>query len=108
MTPQEFRTLALGLPGAVESEHGEHPDFRTNGRVFATLGYPGAGCGMVKLTPERQRALIDRAPAAFSPAKGAWGRAGSTIVRLDAARKADVKAALRAAFEATQRPRRKA
>ena len=33
-----------------------HPDFRVKAKIFATLGYPDAGFGMVKLTPEQQEA----------------------------------------------------
>jgi hypothetical protein len=32
-----FRRIALSLPGAAESWHMGHPDFRLNGRIFATL-----------------------------------------------------------------------
>ena len=31
MTADEFRTLALSLPEAVEDEHMAHPDFRVRG-----------------------------------------------------------------------------
>jgi hypothetical protein len=40
MTPAAFRKLALMLEGASESAHGGHPDFRSRGKVFATMGYP--------------------------------------------------------------------
>ncbi len=63
-----------------------HPDFRIGGKVFATLGYPDAEWGMVKLTPEEQQNYVGAAPEAFSPANGAWGRKGSTMVRLKSAR----------------------
>ena len=55
MTPAAFRKLALSLEGATEGAHGGHPDFRAGGRVFATLGYPGAEWGMVKLAPSSSR-----------------------------------------------------
>ncbi len=29
-----------------------HPDFRANGRIFATLGYPQIDFAMVKLSPD--------------------------------------------------------
>ena len=29
--------MALGLDGAVEASHMNHPDFRVNGKIFATL-----------------------------------------------------------------------
>ena len=86
MTPDDFRRIALGMPGASESSHMRHPDFRIRGKVFATLGYPDKAWGMVKLTPEQQRAFVQSDPAAFVPVKGAWGEKGCTNVRLSAAR----------------------
>lgn len=85
MTQDGFRRLALGLADATEEGHMGHPDFRVRGRIFATLGYPDAGWGMVKLTPEQQRAFVETHPAVFVPAKGAWGVGGATCVRLDGA-----------------------
>ena len=58
MTADDFRRLALELPGASEMSHMGHPDFRLGGKIFATLGYPDASWGMVKLTPEQQAAWI--------------------------------------------------
>ncbi len=42
---------------------------------------------MVKLTPEQQSIVIKKAPRVFSPANGAWGATGSTLVLLAAATK---------------------
>ena len=98
MTTEEFRSLALKNPGAFESEHVGHPDFRFNGKVFATLGYPSEGWAMVKLTPEQQRSYLKQAPGIFHPAGGAWGKAGSTTIALGLAKKPIVRAALAAAF----------
>ena len=61
-----------------------HPDFRVGGRIFATLGAPGAEWGAVMLLPEQQDLAIEAEPEAFKPAAGAWGRNGSTMVKLDA------------------------
>jgi hypothetical protein len=94
VTAREFRRLALSLPQVTEAAHMGHPDFRVAGRIFATLGYPGAGWGMVGLTPEQQEFFVRAAPAAFTPVKGGWGRAGSTNVRLPKATKAAVREAL--------------
>ena len=84
MTDRQFRTIALGLNGAVEDTHMGHPDFRANGRIFATL-HADREWGMVKLTPDQQAEFIRRLPAVFAPEKGAWGLQGYTAVRLAAA-----------------------
>ena len=84
MTPDEFRELALSFQGATESAHMRHPDFRAHGRILATLGYPDAAHGMVKVPPHEQQQLVQKHPQAFVPVKGAWGLQGSTSVRLAA------------------------
>jgi hypothetical protein len=98
MTADGFRRIALALPEALESAHMAHPDFRVGGKIFATLGYPDAGHGMVKLTAEQQELFMRVAPEVFAPAKGTWGRAGSTTVDLKRARAATLRDALAAAW----------
>ena len=83
MTPNEFRRIALKLDGATEGAHMGHPDFRANGRIFATL-YPDGQNGMVKLTAEQQQDFMSTDSDAFAPASGAWGRQGCTTVKLAA------------------------
>ncbi len=83
VTARDFRRLALGLAGAVEGEHMGHPDFRVNERIFATL-HRDLASGMVKLTPDQQREIMQQAAAAFTPESGAWGLRGCTAVRLRA------------------------
>ena len=107
MTAAQFRRLALGLPEAVESSHFSHPDFRVRNRVFATLGYPDERHGALMLSPEDQKPLCAAEPEVFTPAKGAWGRNGSTHVNLKAAKKTTVRAALKAAYEERVRKNRK-
>src|SRR5438477_11212237 len=84
MTATEFRRIALSMPEASESAHMDHPDFRVGGKSFATLGYPDADHGMVVLTPEEQERFVKSDSVALAPAKGAWGRRGSTTVHLKA------------------------
>jgi hypothetical protein len=79
--PDEFRRIALGMQNALEGAHMGHPDFRTNGKIFATL-YPDGQRGMVKLTLEQQGEFMANDPATFAPASGAWGRQGCTTVVL--------------------------
>jgi hypothetical protein len=97
-TPDDFRRIALSFPGAEERSHMGHPDFRVGGKIFATLGAPNAAWGMASLMPEQQEDFITLAPDAFKPAAGAWGRGGSTLVRLEAVPGALLEAALAAAW----------
>jgi hypothetical protein len=87
MTANEFRELALSFAGATEGAHMHHPDFRAHGRIFATLAYPDTTWGMVKLTLDDQKHFIELHSQAFTPAKGAWGLQGSTMVRLEAVKR---------------------
>jgi hypothetical protein len=97
-TPDDFRRIALSFPGAEERSHMGHPDFRVGGKIFATLGAPDADWGMASLMPEQQEDFMTLAPAVFKPAAGAWGRGGSTLVRLDAVPEELLEAALAAAW----------
>ena len=90
--------MALSFPEAEESAHMSHPDFRVGGKIFATLGYPDEDHGMVILPPEDQARLVKSSPKIFAPAKGAWGKSGSTSVRLEAIDKATLKRALEIAW----------
>ncbi len=98
MTPNDFRNIALSLPETEERSHMGHPDFRVAGKIFATLGYPEDGWGMVKLTPIEQEMFIKSQPTVFNPCTGAWGRRGATNVRLEGARKPTLRRALLAAW----------
>jgi hypothetical protein len=101
MTPKDFRQLALSFPETIESAHMRHPDFRVDGRIFATLGYPDEHSAMVKLTKEAQTAFVRREPGVFKPVKGAWGRQGGTNIHLPAAKVQIVRKALTAAWQNT-------
>jgi len=99
MTAQRFRRIALDLPGAVESSHMGHPDFRVGGKIFATLGHPDAAWGMVKLAPEEQQVLTEGAPDIFRPVPGGWGKRGCTNVHLASADRASLASALTLAWK---------
>ena len=98
MTAAEFRRIALSFEGAEEKAHMNHPDFRVNGKIFATLGYPDKKHGMVKLPPEHQHEFTHNEPEAFVCVKGAWGRQGCTNVLLPAAKESSVKSAIEIAW----------
>lgn len=78
---KDFRRIALGLDGALESSHMGHPDFRAHGRIFVTLQHDRAWGGLM-LTPDQQKQFVKEYPASFKPAAGAWGVAGATLVHL--------------------------
>ena len=98
MTADEFRRIALSLPEATEASHMGHPDFRVGGKIFATLGYPNTGFGVVMVTPQDQDLLVRDHPKTFTPAAGKWGASGSTTVALRGASKRAVAIALEAAW----------
>ena len=101
MTANDFRRLALALPETAEHAHMDHPDFRVAGKIFATLGYPAKGWGMVKLTPEQQHYFSKDYPGVFVPSKGAWGRRGATSVNLKTVRKTTLQKAVSTAWRNT-------
>jgi hypothetical protein len=98
MTAAQFRKIALSQAESEERSHMGHPDFRVGGKIFATLGSPENGWGMVKLTPEQQRIYIQSHPKVFKPAQGAWGLQGSTLVHLKDANVEIVAEAMREAW----------
>jgi hypothetical protein len=113
----DFRRLALSLPGAEESSHMGSPDFRVNGRIFATLASQKQGYGNLKLTPEQQQEFVREAPEIFVPIHGGWGRMGMTHIVLAKADEEVLAGALRTAWQlrcqkntrtATKKPKKSA
>ena len=90
--------MALSLPEAVEGAHMGHADFRVNGKIFATLGYPNDKFGVVMLTPQDQDFITRDHPTVFAPVAGKWGASGATTVTLRKAGKRAVAIALEAAW----------
>jgi len=75
-----------------------HPDFRLNDRIFATLAYQEQGCGVLKLTLEQQAAFVTDQPHIFSPVQGGWGRMGMTFIHLNQADESIMAGALKTAY----------
>jgi hypothetical protein len=82
MNVADFRRIALSLSGAEESSHMGQPDFRVDGRIFATLASAKQGYGNLMLTLEQQTAFVEEMPEVFLPIPGGWGRMGMTHIRL--------------------------
>jgi hypothetical protein len=98
MTPDDFREMALAMNGAVERSHMNHPDFRANDRIFASI-MPGEKKGTLKLTTDEQRVLLRQHKTTFTPAAGAWGRQGWTHVEFAGADEAAVRGAVMLAWQ---------
>lgn len=111
MTADDFRRLALRLPGVEEGSHLGAVDFRVGGRIFATLASVKEGFGNLMLTPEMQADLVAERGDLFVPIKGGWGRMGMTHIRLQEATEDVMDGALRMAWrlrmEKNERPPRK-
>jgi hypothetical protein len=88
----------LQLPGTVESSHRNHPDFRLNNQIFATLSGQEKGCGVLKLTLEQQSAFVTDQPHIFSPVQGGWGRMGMTYIHLNQANESIMAGALQTVY----------
>jgi len=99
MDAEDFRRIALSLPGAEESSHMGAPDFRVGGRIFATLASQSQGYGNLMLTPEQQAAFVEELPELFVPIAGGWGRNGATHIELAAANEDVLAGALRTAWK---------
>jgi len=114
MDAADFRRIALSMEGAQEGSHMGVPDFRVEGRIFATLASEHQGYGNLILTPEQQAEFVAEMPHVFLPIPGGWGRMGATHIRLAAASEEVLEGAVRTAWKsrveknarARKRPRR--
>ena len=84
MTVDEFRTLALTFPKAIEKPHFNRASFRVDvsrGKVFATLLETEATANIF-LSVEEQEILILSEPSVFSKVPNKWGDKGATTIAL--------------------------
>jgi hypothetical protein len=99
MNAADFRRIALSLESAEESSHMGSPDFRVDGKIFATLASQSEGYGNLMLTVEQQQAFIEDRPDLFLPVKGGWGRMGATHIILSKADEDSLRGALTTAWK---------
>lgn len=95
-TATDLRRAALALPGAGESSHQDHPDFRVRGRIFATI-WPDGAQGVLRLGPETRAALVDAKPNVFSVPKGGQ-QGGWTLVQFRGVKPAELRALVEEAW----------
>src|ERR1700674_4586624 len=80
MTTDDFRHMALSLPGAEELNGLGYPNFRAGQKSFATIENSMA---VIRLSRDQQATFVVAAPKGFEPVSGGWGRLGTTVIRLD-------------------------
>src|SRR5262245_47876319 len=97
VTPDEFRTMALGFAESAQGSHFDVTDFRVRNRIFATLRERD-GRAVLKLSPDEQQLLMATSPEIFEPIKGGWGQKGWTKVLLSRADDATVHHAMKMAW----------
>src|SRR6202158_4443548 len=95
MTTDDFRRMALSLPGAEELNGLGYLNFRVGRKSFATIENSLA---VIRLTRDQQATFVAAAPEVFEPVSSGWGRLGSTVIRLDVADRAMVQVALAMAW----------
>jgi predicted DNA-binding protein (MmcQ/YjbR family) len=93
------RSLALSFPDTTEEPHFEKASFRYKKKIFATLASEKQRL-VLKLSPTDQSVFIDYDETIFSPATGAWGKKGWTIVEMKRVRKDMARDAMKLAYQA--------
>ncbi len=99
MTPEDFRRIALSFPDTAEGSHMGAVDFRTGGRIFATLASVKLGYGNLMFDPDTQAGFLAEMPDVFLPIAGGWGRMGMTHIILAKADDDILSGALRTAYD---------
>jgi hypothetical protein len=92
-----IRNLALSFPDTSESPHFDKASFRYKKKIFATLAEKKQHL-VLKLSPADQSVYIDYDDTIFSPATGAWGKQGWTIIDMKKVRKDMAKDAMKLAY----------
>jgi hypothetical protein len=95
MTIDDFRRIALSMPGAEELSGLGYPNFCAGRNSFATIENSTA---VLRLTRDQQATFMATAPQMFAPASSGWGRLGRTIVRLEAVDEAMLRVAIATAW----------
>jgi hypothetical protein len=105
MMKDDLRRLALALPRVEEKSHFDKADFRVKNKIFVSL--KDDATGVVKLTLEDQRVMMDAEPKIFQPIPGGWGRKGWTKIVLANADEVTLKSALQTAWQTVNEASRK-
>jgi hypothetical protein len=91
MTLDDFRRMALSLPGVKELNGLGYPIFCIGRKRFATIE---DSMPVVLLTRDQQATWVAAVPEVFQPVSSGWGLLGYTVMRLEVADAATVRDAL--------------
>lgn len=94
--PARARDMALALPSATEVPHFHRVAFRTPRKSFATLDAKAGDLNLM-LSADLRDPCCERAPDAFAPVPGGWGRMGVTRCDLATVDEPTLASALQAA-----------
>jgi hypothetical protein len=101
---KDLRRIALSLEGTREAPHFDRTAFKA-ARIYATLA-PDGKTANLNFAPDEQELKCLVAPDAFAPLPNAWGRQGWTTAKLSALSAAELRDALRIAWQRAQ-PRKR-
>ncbi len=88
MTANDFRRMALGMEGAIESSHMDHPDFRVEQSDLRDAPRTTIDSAWWRCTPDEQQDVHALASVGvLERESGAWGLQGATRVHLDVSRR---------------------
>jgi hypothetical protein len=96
-TAKDFRRIALSLEGTTEAPHFERSAFKVR-RIYATLAPDGRTANLM-LTPDEQALKCEVAPDAFARIPNAWGERGATSATLAKLTVAELRNALKTAWQ---------
>ncbi len=103
-TGDDLRRIAMSLQGTKEAPHFDRTAFKV-ARTYATLAADGQTANLM-FSLDEQEFRCERAPAAFAPVPGGWGRMGFTTTTLAALSETELEDALRTAWRmALPRPK---
>ena len=83
VSANRVRDLALALPKVSEAPHWHRLAFRTPRKIFAILDATARDLNLM-FNQDLRDFYCERAPRAFSPVPGGWGRRGATRCNLEA------------------------
>lgn len=95
-TGDDLRRIALSLEGTTEAPHFDRTAFKVK-RTYATLAPDGTTANLL-FSLDEQEWRCTRAPKAFAPVPGGWGRMGFTTATLSALSAAELTDALTTAW----------